>query len=198
MEAFRTPNVKGLRFKPNYHDCLTKDTYKKFLEKYPEYGNVTFEQFKSVIKGFNKSLWQTALNERDGIELPQSMGAICIVSCEPTTRENVDFRKSAELGVKVYHRNMNSDGKVAKVFYTNHPSKYNFANKYLWAFKAGRSFARTITKEYPDKWHIFIMKEKFKKGEVFRETVKSNKRKNFIEEQRSQSATEDYNEFNMD
>jgi hypothetical protein len=150
--------------------------------------------FAKVVKDFNVSIYRTALDERDGIELPQSMGHIFIVSCEATTKENVDFNKSAQLGVKVFHRNLKTDGKIAKIFYSNYPTKYNFANKKLWAFKAGRNFSRTVTKEYPEKWTMYILKEKFKKGDVY----KANRRKAYLMGKTKEAATEDYNEFNMD
>lgn len=194
MSAFRTPNVKGPRFKATSYDVLNKETYKKFIEKYPEYAGISEAVFKKVIKEFNQTLWRTALDERDGIELPQSMGHLYIASCEASTKENVDYRKSALLGFKVFHRNLSTDGKIAKVFYSNHSNRYNFANKGLWAFKAERNFARTLTKEYPEKWHMFVLKEKFRKGEV----LKSNKRKAFIKDKQKESATDDYNEFKMD
>ena len=194
MNAFRAPNVKGPRFKATSYDVLNKETYKKFIEKYPEYANVSEATFRKVIKEFNQSLWRTALDERDGIELPQSMGHLYIASCEASTKENVDYNKSAKLGFKVFHRNLSTDGKIAKVFYSNHSNRFNFANKNLWAFRAGRIFSRTLTKEYPEKWHTFVLKEKFRKGEV----LKKSKRKIYLKEKSKESATEDYNEFNMD
>lgn len=44
--------------------------------------------------------------------------------------------------------NLDTDGKLAKIFYTNLSTKYRFKNRELWQFKAVRQFKRTVAEVY--------------------------------------------------
>jgi hypothetical protein len=53
-------------------------------------------------------------------------------------------------------KNLESDSKLAKIFYTNYGTKYKFQNRDLWKFVATRKFKRTVAKEYPRRWKQYI------------------------------------------
>ena len=55
--------------------------------------------------------------------------------------------------------NLDTDGKLAKIFYTNLSTKYRFKNRELWQFKAVRQFKRTVAEVYPKQWNKYIVME---------------------------------------
>lgn len=156
--SFRSPDVKGPRFRPKRHVMLTKEVYLKFKDKYPEYEDLTLEQFKLIIKTFNIKLGEGMIKNRDGVELPQGLGYLFMGSCPPTKgKKNVNMKLSKETGVKATHKNWDSDNLLMKIFYTNFTSKYPFHNKQVWSLKAIKPLRVKASKAYKKDWPKYIV-----------------------------------------
>ena len=156
LEKFKAPDVKAPRFRPTTFKVLSKELFAKFLEKYPEYKNYEYEDFKKNIVTFNEALWETAIEHRDGVELPENLGNVFIGTCWTTKRKNINIRKSIELGVTITNKNYETDGKIGKIFYTNYKEKYRFANRIMWVFSGCRDFKRKVAEVYPKEWKKYI------------------------------------------
>ena len=156
MNSVKKPDLNAPRFRSKSYSVLNAKTLKDFISKYPEYSGLSFNDFKSIIMGFNAELVQGIIDNRNGVELPDGLGFIFIGTCPPAKKKNIDFKKSAELGVSATHRNWDSDNKLMKIFYTNYSSKYPFGNKHIWGFTAVRDFKRSASKEYRQSWSKYI------------------------------------------
>lgn len=155
----RKPDLTAPRFRPKALHIMKQETFLKFQEKYPDLG-LTYEQFEEIVVRYNGNTWLTAVNERDGVELPESMGNVFIGTCKRArVRRNPDFVKSAELGTVVPHRNWETDNKLAKIFYSSNSSRYRFRGRELWSFKGTREFTRTVAKTFPKKWKQYVVIE---------------------------------------
>jgi hypothetical protein len=51
-------------------------------------------ELRKIIKQFNNQVYQTAIDNRDGIQLPESIGWIFIGTCQQSKKQNVDYAKS--------------------------------------------------------------------------------------------------------
>ena len=154
-KQFKKPDLNAPRYRPKKLNLTNVDFYKKFIEDNPKYSHITLEQFKDVIKTFNGFIWQTVVNERDGVQLPEQLGYLFIGSC-PRKKSNVDFDKSKKYGVVLQNQNWESDQYLAKIFYTNYETKYRFKNHELWGFKGVRDFTRMVGQTYPKQWKKYI------------------------------------------
>jgi hypothetical protein len=194
LQDYKKPDVKAPRYRPSSLNILNMELYNRFLEKYPEYKDRDYEEFKEIISTFNEALWNTALENRDGVELPENLGNVFIGTCWKKKGKNVDFHKSAQYGKLVTNHNHETDGRLAKIFYTNYNNKYRFVNRVMWMFKGGRDFKRAIGKHYPENWKMYIQIDpnlrinKLYKKKLNREhsQAKQNEMMKF------------YNEFDMD
>jgi len=66
------------------------------------------------------------------------------------------------------NKNWETDGNLAKIFYTNYSTKYRFKNRELWRFEACRDFKRTVAKKYPSNWTKYVvMKNKYKVAHLY-------------------------------
>lgn len=156
MREIRKPDLNAPRFRTKRISVLTVKTLKAMKEKYPEYSNLSLQEFKSIIMTFNGLMVDSIIENRNGVELPDGLGFIFIGSCPPSKKKNIDYKRSHEFGVEASHRNWDSDNKLMKIFYTNRNSKHPFQNKQVWAFKAVKQFRKQASEAYKEDWAKYI------------------------------------------
>ena len=163
ISNFKAPDLKAPRYREKVLGLLNKKLLMEFKEKYPAYANIDNNKLKSVITTYNTKLWNEVINSREGVELPDSLGYLFIGTCPAAKSVNPNYSLSKEYGKVLQNRNLETDGKIAKIFYTNLPTKYRFKNRELWQFKAVRQFKRTVAKTYPEQWPKYVVMESKKR-----------------------------------
>jgi hypothetical protein len=191
--VYKKPDLNAPRYRSKKLNLTNVTSYNKFIEEHPHLEKISIQKFKEIINTFNKKIWETVIDYRDGVELPEQLGYLFIGTC-PRKKSNVDFHKSAEYGVKLQNQNWESDQYLAKIFYTNYESKYKFKNHELWGFTGIRDFKRSVGKTYPKEWKKYVMVDNMVKvSRIFRKEsyiqYKEKEVKNLLEE---------YDEFNLD
>lgn len=192
-KQYKKPDLKAPRFRPKKLNLTNAGFHEQFLKDNPKHSSLSASQFKEIIKVFNGKIWNTVVECRDGVELPEQLGYLFIGSC-PRKKSNVDFKKSEQYGVVLQNQNWESDQYVAKIFYTNFETKYRFRNHDLWGFKGVRDFTRMVGQTYPTEWKKYLIVDNFIKiSKIFR----MNKQKDLkiIE---TQDLLKDYDEFNLE
>jgi hypothetical protein len=157
MREFKMPDLKAPRFRPQVHNILNKKFFDSFRKKYPKYKEMKDFELRKIIKYFNNQVYQTVIDNRDGIQLPESIGWLFIGTCQQSKKVNVDFAKSKKYGVQVTNKNWESDGKLAKIFFTNYALKHKIKNREFWSFTACRDFKRAVAKSYPENWTTYVV-----------------------------------------
>lgn len=155
MSTSYKPDLTAPRFRSTTKNILTKELYESFLEKYPEY-QITYQEFKAIVKEYNSQLWNTAIDYPDGIELPQGLGYIILVKCNKPKSKNIDFVSSAKYGQIVNYQNWDSDNYLAKICYSNYSLKYRFKDRELWGFTPVRQFKRKVAATFSDNYQNYI------------------------------------------
>jgi len=74
MKEFKKPDVTAPRFRPEVYNILNKEFFEKFKIKYPKYKNIGNKILKNYAKTFNKMVYQTVIDTRDGVQLPEQIG----------------------------------------------------------------------------------------------------------------------------
>jgi len=166
MKTFNKPDLNAPRFREKRKSVLTAATLKEFQKKYPKYKDVSLSEFKSIIMTFNNQMVEGVIENRNGVELPEGLGYVFMGTCPPPKRKtgedgvkkkNIDSKKSAELGVQVSYRNMETNGNIMKIFYTNNQTKYPFHHKQLWSFSASKDTKRKMSDAFSENWQKYIM-----------------------------------------
>ena len=192
-KQYKKPDLKAPRFRPKKLNLTNAGFYEQFLKDNPKHSDLSASQFKEIIKVFNGKIWETVIDYRDGVELPEQLGYLFIGSC-PRKRSNVDFKKSEHYGVVLQNQNWESDQYVAKIFYTNFETKYRFRNHDLWGFKGVRDFTRMVGQTYPKEWKKYLVVDNFIKiSKIFR----MNKQRD-LKDIETQDLLKDYDEFNLE
>ncbi len=192
-KQYKKPDLNAPRYRPKKLNLTNTEFYNKFIEENPKHSHLTINQFKEIIKTFNGKIWETVINERDGIQLPEQLGYLFIGSC-PRKKSNVDFKKSNSYGVVLQNQNWESDQFTAKIFYTNYETKYRFKNHELWGFKGVRDFTRSVGKTYPTEWKKYIQVDNLiRVSRLFRiQKFKQTKK------EEETDLLKNYDEFNLD
>jgi hypothetical protein len=181
------------RYTPHSKNILNKDLYDQFIKKYPKYKDTSYLDITNLLKAFNVVLYNEVIDTRDGVQLPQEIGWLFIGTCEQSKKKNVDFNKTKIYGVTVTNKNWESDGKLAKIFYSNYSQKHKIKNREFWAFTACRSFKRKVAKTYPENWTMYVQVEPTKRiKEQFEKSVKKDLNK-ILTKQKLKT----YNEFDL-
>ena len=105
-----------------------------------------------IIKQFHSDFIETALGEREGVELPLAMGKVVMVSYKTPSYNNYkQFRKGALI---TKHTNNHTDGLNCKIFYSNAPKRYRFKDKVMWAFEPHYKFSKAASVSFAAN-HVF-------------------------------------------
>ena len=169
LNNFKKPDLNKQRYREKVYGLLNLKTLEEFKEKYPIYSGVSNEKLKNIIKCFNGKIWSNVIKNRDGVELPDSLGYLFIGTCPPPKKVNTDYSSSNKYGKVIQNRNWETDGNIGKIFYTNYSTKYRFKNRELWQFKGIRQFKRTVAKSYPKQWKKYIvMKNKLRVADMYK------------------------------
>ena len=192
-KEYRAPDVKAPRFRQSGHNVINKDFVKRFKEKYTKYKDLKESDIRSIIKKFNEAVCENVIDNRDGINLPEGLGHLFIGSCNLLRNQNIDFAKSLKYGMTVNLKNWETDGKIAKIFYSSYSSKYKFEFRECWSFKACRNFKRGVAKNFPENWMMYVSIESSKK---MRKTYTGIVLKEMKHKQ-TQSKLKDYKEFDL-
>jgi len=196
MREFKKPNLKAPRYRPKIYNVLNSDLLNQFKEKYPKYDKLDYSTFKKIIRESSKKIWESVVEYRDGVELPEGLGYLFVGTCisNNSKTENINYGKSIKYGLKVTNNNLDSDGTLAKIFYTNYPVKYKVLDREIWVFLPCRNFKRYVSKTYADNWNRYIkMENKMKVSNLY--TI------NFMKDLQQRADNEkikDYNEFDID
>jgi hypothetical protein len=156
MKEFKKPNVKASRYRPEVITLLNKEFFENFKKAHPKYKNLDNKLLRKIIKRFNQIVYQTVIDTRDGVQLPEQLGWLFIGTCQRSKKDNIDYAKSKKYGVKVTNNNWETDGKLAKIFFTNYAPKHKMKNREFWGFTACREFKRSVAKTYPENWNIYV------------------------------------------
>jgi hypothetical protein len=189
-KEYKEPNVKGPRFRQSSVNIIDDTFVKEFIQKYPKYKDLTKSEISSIIRKYNETVWKEIIENRDGVQLPEGVGIMFIATCKNPLRQNIDFVKSKKYGVTVSNKNWETDGKLAKIFYTNYNTSFRFQNRECWGFIACREFKRTVAKTYPENWNLYVQIEPTRK-------IRDKYKKKLYKEKMIQNHLNNYNEFDL-
>jgi hypothetical protein len=173
---FKKPDLNAPRYREKRLGLLNSETFKEFKEKKPLYSKIDNDKLKLIIKTYNQKLCKTVIENRDGVELPDSLGYLFLGTCPSAKTSNADYALSHKHGKVLQNKNWDTDGNLGKIFYTNWSTKYRFKNRELWRFVACRDFKRAVAKEYPKNWTKYVvMKNKFRVAHLYDSTPEKTK-----------------------
>ena len=195
IREFKKPDLNAPRCRSGAPKIINLNFLKEFVEKYPQYKDLSIEQAHQILRIFHGKLWDHALKNRDGIELPEGLGFVFLGTCFPAKKYNADYGNFIKNNIRSRHKNFESDNYLAKIFYTNFANKYKFKNRELWSFTAIRDFKRGVAPIYRENWKIYVQVENGKNISKYMKKIKKIEYIKKIGETYKVSSS--YNEFDL-
>jgi len=189
MKEFKSPDLTAPRYRPEVHTIMNKEFFESFKKKHPKYKDLDNVELRKIVKYFNNTLYQTVIDTRDGVQLPEQIGWLFIGTCQSPKKQNIDFVKSKKYGVAVSNKNWETDGKLAKIFFTSYALKHKMKNREFWGFVACREFKRAVAKTYPENWNMYLVVEPTRK-------IKLNSTRNYLASSAKKQETEGLKHYN--
>lgn len=155
---------KAPRYDPESTSVCTMPFVNRFFRKNPEHvyfkDLYSWQEVQYMVKRFNENLADVAINERDGVALPERLGSVFLASIDGMNA--INHKLSNEIGRHIYHANHHSDGKVLKICHTSQGKSGNFEFKGLWKFSACHSFQQKASKKFGKNWPMYIQREPYR------------------------------------
>lgn len=195
MKKFKTPDLNAPRYRAKTTTLLNKKVYEAFKEKYSKYADMSLEEFKKIINTFNKNIADEVINNRDGVELPEKLGYLFVGKCEKkASNDNIDYGNSIKYKKQVSHRNWESDGYLAKIFYTNYAFKYRIKDRELWEFKANKDFRKKTSESFSELYSKYVLvTDKQKISDLYNKYTSTE-----FFKKKTEKELDDYDEFKLD
>lgn len=193
MKEFKSPDLTAPRYRPEVHTIMNREFFESFKKKHPKYKDLDNVELRKIVKYFNNTLYQTVIDTRDGVQLPEQIGWLFIGTCQSPKKQNIDFVKSKKYGVAVTNKNWETDGKLAKIFFSSYALKHKMKNREFWKFVACRDFKRGVAKVYPENWNMYVSIDPSKKLKLdYQKTIY----KDYLNKSVQKELT-NYNEFEL-
>jgi len=154
VPVIKTPDLHAKRFRPKTTGTLNKTFLTHLRKQVPGSASLSDAQLKHLLLKVNEELGNVLIHERDGVEIPCSIGHLFVGSCPPK-QQNTDFFRSQQLGYRVDYQNWETDGFQSKIFFTTQSNRYRYKHHDLWSFKACRKVTRQLAVIYPGNWKLY-------------------------------------------
>lgn len=150
-----------------YGETKLTSYFHRMKEMYPDLSKYTDIQVKQLIIECNKTVFLPRIAEtRWGLDFPAGLGHVVLGTCNfvnyssPYYEYSIDHKTSGEVGQKRIYSNAHSDGKIARVMYTNCATKIRFENAKYWCFSSCRALKRACSVAYKDNWKMYAVLKK--------------------------------------
>lgn len=144
----------------------SREQYLDFRKKYPNI-NIDSKTWRNIVRGYNEGFRDHLLETGEKKQIWPGFWTFAVakkrvkrtatVDGKQRTLLSVDWKKTKELGKRVYHLNFHTEG--YSFYWKCFKESATFRFSYLWYFKSGRDSARSITKkikENPDTQHLYF------------------------------------------
>lgn len=130
----------------------SKENYKNFKSEKPEI-DISFEDWKKIVYGFNKMFIEHMLETGEKLKLPNGLGEfainkkkrvrVTVVDGKEYINLPIDWQKTREKGKYIYNFNYHTEGYFFGWKWFKRSCRFKFSD--LWLFKATRQNSRLIS-----------------------------------------------------
>ena len=174
--------IRRKNFYPNH------DVNEAFKKKFPKYKDVSVKLLQEIMKEYGKLFVQEVMENREGVAFPEMMGTIFIGSSK--TKKKVKSYSRYENGKEKRYTNIDTDGRLMKIYYAAQYAKSPFKHYKCWNFQMNKIPRRLVSAYFKENWRKYVDTTNIKIKRLFVED-KAVRIKKYIDK------IENYNELDI-
>lgn len=157
---YKKPDRSKSRVRRKSFNLVDYHFIKEFKNKHPEH-DMTRSEFNMIIRHFNENIVDAVVDNTDGLQLPERLGFLQIIGCPRPKGKVINYGKSNETGVVHYHKNWDTDNKLAKILFKNKLKGYSIKNNRFWGLETSRLFKEKASAAFKACFSKYIYKENY-------------------------------------
>lgn len=122
-----------------------------FNKQHPSYDLKKSDIIK-IMRTFNSNMADETMNNIYGVVLPENIGVILINNAGKPKNRPVDYAKSKATGVKVYHKNWDTDNNLMRIVFMNKTLRTVVKNTKLFGFNPLQQYKKKASKYFVKNW----------------------------------------------
>jgi hypothetical protein len=141
--------------------------FKLYRKKHPKSSIDNYVKMRAVLKAVHETFGDVIATERNGLDL-MNIAYLLTVSYKPyedrlmEKKVCINHKLSSEHKTAVIYSNLDTDGKVCKIFFSMDLPKYKFKYKKSWSFTACRTLKKKVSVNFKKRFNTFLFWEKGK------------------------------------
>jgi hypothetical protein len=141
--------------------AVNKDFYKVYKKKHPETYIKDPSKVREVLKCVHQEFQEIIANDRDGVNLLELMSLVTVqTEIHDELKEDksklIDYRLSEKLNTRVRYLNLDTDGKICKIFCSFRNKECRFMFKDAWGFRPCRDLKQKVSKSFKQNYRKFM------------------------------------------
>lgn len=161
--TYRVPDLHARRYRRPAAGTVNAAMFAHLRSQIPALVQVSDPALRKLLRDVNQTLWETMIQHPDGVELPSETGHLFLAACPARRADSIDYKASQALKQLVRQRNFESDGFLAKIFFSTTETRYLWKHHELWGFAACKNFRHAVGQQFPRQWQMYARIEPDKK-----------------------------------
>jgi hypothetical protein len=157
------------RFRRTRYSVVNNKRYiEKFRDEWPEYKDMTRQEFSKIINTFNElCVVNQIVNNRHGVLLPQKLGHLFIALYNVNINKKIiNYSETKKQGRNVYFHNFETDGKIGKLKYVNKSESMLVTDLKVWSFTGSAELRRRISKAIVSNFKLYETHDNSRRGSI--------------------------------
>lgn len=139
-------NAPRFRLSKGGFKAVSRERFKEYQTKYPK-TTLTYKQFSAYLLEHIDLVRETIITTRYGVKFPYSLGFMFLGAYRPSVASQ-NYNATTKYGMKIKDMNFQTDGLLAKIYFSNYTKRFNIENRKAWYFRGARKLTRGASKQF--------------------------------------------------
>lgn len=171
MKMYKIVDKKAPRFRRSKYryNIINKELHRKFVEQFDT--DIDWATFKAIAEKINLEIREVALNNREGVILPEQMGNIWLGLFKSKERM-INQPHMRTTGEHATYFSFETSGLQGKICWDFHNVKYKVKNYPYWGFVGHRNFKEKASDNFLEAPELYSRIPGIEKKEEYLKQIK--------------------------
>jgi hypothetical protein len=154
-------NAPRFRLTKGAFSVISRERYIAYKRKYPK-STLTYKEYSNFLLDHINLVRETIITTRDGVKFPNSIGAMFLGGYRPSNASQ-NYNATTRYGLNIKDLNFQTDGLLAKIYFTNYSKRFKIETRKIWYFLGARKLTRGASAEFRNNHTLYktiVMKDR--------------------------------------